>query len=161
MLQIVMALMMLLAGAGAWRAWRRSPVYSTKKTLQAAGAFLLAVAFIVVMTEWIVGEKPAGQSLVAGSILMVIVSMAAAAGGIVVVLRITDHYFVRLPASVARVHFHRRKVLGWVKRAGIGLLVVVVPFLFFPFWRILGAVFGGFYLLIALILLLSLYAKAG
>ncbi len=44
---MILALFVALSAFGAWTAWRRNPLYSTRSTLRSAAFVLLAVAAVI------------------------------------------------------------------------------------------------------------------
>jgi hypothetical protein len=153
--EIFVAIFFLLAGAGAWRAWRRNPLYSVRATLKLAGAFLAMFGVIVGLTHWI-SSAPARDPLQTTAIIVVAIALVVA-GFSAFVLTLSEGPLAQLPPSVVRMDFHRRRLRPWLWAGGVVLLAIAVPALFVSSALIL--LFAFFFLMLSSVLL-PLYFKA-
>jgi len=75
-MQIVLLIFCFLTIAGAFTAWRRSPLYSLKTTFKLIGGFLLIVAVVAATTYAIVNgavsRSPVAQGIVGFVALLVL-----------------------------------------------------------------------------------------
>jgi hypothetical protein len=131
--------------AGAWAAWRKSPLYSVKITLKLIGVTLSIVALILGAEQGVAQLQLPPNVLVVLLLAMVVV---VGTGATVLIIRITDSHVARLPASVRIVTTHRQKVHRWIFRLFIFLFVCAAAGLVLPgSWRTLPWGVGGFVLL--------------
>jgi len=159
-MQIVLPLVVLLIGFGAWRAWRRSPVYSVKTNLQLAGVILLMVAAIVALTLGGFGG-PASHPPASKAVLIVLAVLLVLAGFIAVVFRITEGRLAHLPAGANLVDIHRRRLFPWIRSTGMLLLGISGAALLVPSdWIALPLTLGALVLLLGTAALYPLYLKA-
>ena len=127
--------------AGAWAAWRKSPLYSVKITLELIGVSLSIVALFLGIARL---ELPPNVLLVLLLAMVVVVGTGATA----LIVRITDSHVARLPASLRVITTHRQKVHRWMFRLFIFLFVCAAAGFVLPgSWRMLPWGVGGFILL--------------
>jgi hypothetical protein len=157
---IFLPIFALLTAVGAWQAWRRSPLYSTKIALKMMGVTLLLAAAIGGFTLGIfsgpMSRSPAAQAIVGllGFLLLTTCAM-------VLVVRITDSHVARLPASAHLATLHRRKVQKWVWRFLVFELVSGAAAMAVPAdWQWLPLLIGGFPLLVCSPMLAIFYMMA-
>jgi len=161
---MIPVLFALLAGIGAWMAWRRNPFYSTRLTLWSAAFVLLAIAamigVLVAAVNLTIHRSPAvALSTMAAVIVFCTLSL------IFIIQAVTTPKGAKLatvlPPSAKLVHIHRQKVYKWAKFFAIllvflGILAIMIPgnakFAFFAF--------GSIALFLALILLPVMYFNA-
>jgi uncharacterized membrane protein SirB2 len=159
-MRIFLPLILLLLVLGAWRAWRRSPIYSLKTNCQLAGVFLAMVAAIVLVTLGIDGG-PAGRSSAAKIALVIPAILLLLTGAIAVTFRITDGPLAHLPRGVSVCQIHRRRLFPWVRGMTILLVIVSVTAMLVPArWMGLPLALGGLVLLLGTSILYPLYLKA-
>jgi hypothetical protein len=159
-LQIVLPLIVLLIGLGAWRAWRRSPVYSVKTNFQLAGVILLMVAAIVALTLGAFGG-PASHSATSKAVLIVLAVLLVLAGFIAVVFRITEGRLANLPPGARLLNIHRSRLFPWIRSTGVLLLAISGVALLGPSdWIALPLTLGAVVLLLGTSVLYPLYLKA-
>jgi hypothetical protein len=145
-MQIALLIFCFLTIAGAFSAWRKSPLYSVKTTLKLAGGFLLIVAVVAGATYAIVNDSLT-QSPVAEGIVGFVALMALACGASILLVRITDAHVAALPPSARLVSFNRHKVYRWIWRLVMFLLINAVAALVLPSsWKWLPVGLGGFVL---------------
>jgi Flp pilus assembly protein TadB len=132
---------------GSMAAWRASPLYSLKSTLQLVAAFLLIVAAIV-GASMAIFSGPVSRSPVAQGILGGIAFLVISIGASVSIVRITDKHVAQLPSSVKIVSLHRHKMYKWFFRMVIFLLLCAAAALVLPgSWNWGPLALGGFILL--------------
>ena len=154
----------LISAAGAWLAWRRNPLYSTRSTLRTvvfAGLAIAAVIALVVATVNLTINRP---PLVAMSALGAVI-VASTLALIFIIQAVSTPREARLttavPASAHIQRLHRRGVFGWARLFAVFVAVCAVLALVLPGdarYALLAA--GGIALLLALILLPTLYFNA-
>lgn len=125
----------LLSAVGAWMAWRRNPLYTTRSSLRTVVYVLLSIAAL--------------GGLIVGAVNLVIHRSPVVAGvtiGVVVIFGTLALIFIIqsvstpkdaqlatvLPPSAKMVHVHREKVYKWAKVFAVavvilGILAVVLP----------------------------------
>jgi hypothetical protein len=160
MVQVILVLVALLTALGAWRAWRRSPLYSVKANFQLAAIFLLMAAALAAVPLAIF-SGPVSHSPWAQAILAIVAGLALLTGSTAGILRITDGRVAQLPPSVQLVTIHRRKLHRWLWRAGVVLLIAAGAALAVPSsWRGLPLMLGGIDILLCGSVLFPLYMRA-
>jgi hypothetical protein len=154
----------LLSMAGAWIAWRRNPLYSTRSTLRSAVVVLLSVAAIIGLIVAAVNFTMNKSPVVAGITLAVVIIFGALSL-IFIIQAVTTPEAARLetvlPPSAKLVHFHRQKIYKWVKFLVIliaicGILGIVIP----GDAKYAPLTIGGLALLLAAVLLPVAYVTA-
>src|SRR5260370_36382185 len=160
-MNILLLLLVLPVGYGAWRAWRRSPVATIKTNLKVTAAVVLWVGGMVgglnlIFLLWPGDSSNSGLPMV----LTIMVPLVGCVGLIYSVLRMTDRYFVKAPKGAVRVSVHRRKLYSKWKPVAIVLAFITCPALF-PAGYIWmdAAIFDAIFLLIAAMFLIGLYIK--
>ena len=147
-MQIAMLIFCFLTMAGAFRAWRKSPLFSVKTTLKLGGAVLLIVAFVAGAIYAIVNSS-LSRSPAAELIATFVVLIALGCGASVFIVRITDAHVAALPPSARLVSFSRHKIYRWIWRLVAFLLINAAASLVLPSsWQWLPVGLGGFVLLI-------------
>jgi len=146
-MQIALLIFCCLTIAGAFSAWRKSPLYSVKTTLKLAGGFLLIVAVIAGSIYAIVNSS-LSRSPVAEGIAGFVAVIALGCGASVLIVRITDAHVAALPATARLVSFNRHKIYRWIWRLVAFLLINAVAALVLPTsWQWLPIGLGGFVLI--------------
>src|SRR5208282_5513205 len=112
-MQIALLIFCFLTIAGAFSAWRKSPLYSVKTALKLAGGFLLIVA-VVAGTTYAIVNSSLSRSPVAEVIASLAAVMALACGASILIVRITDAHVAALPPSARLVNFNRHKIYRWI-----------------------------------------------
>src|ERR1035438_7858542 len=159
-MQIALPLIAILIIFGAWRGWRRSPLYSVKTTFQIVGAFLLIVAVWVAVSLGVF-SGPLSHSPVALGILAAVAVVAVGTGASALIIRITDRHLAQVPPSAHLVTIHRGKVLRWFWRTVVYLLINAAAALLLPSsWNLLPLALGGFVLLMCGPMLMGFYMRA-
>jgi hypothetical protein len=161
---VYMVPFILLSMAGAWIAWRRNPLYSTRSTLRSAVVVLLSVTaiigLIVAAVDLTVHKSPA----VVGTTMAAVIVFGALSL-IFIIQAVSTPKAARLetvlPPLAVLVHFHRKKIYKWVKFfvifiAACGFLGIVIP----GDAKYAALVIGGLALLLATILLPVAYITA-
>jgi hypothetical protein len=130
-----LAVFALLSCVGAWFAWRRNPLYSTRSTLRSAIVVLFSIAavigLIVVAVNFTMHKSPAvaGVTLAAviifGTLSLIFIIQAVSTPT-------QAKLAVDLPPGATLLHFHRQKIYKWLKfLAGLlavcGVLAIVIP----------------------------------
>lgn len=159
-MQAVVLIFAILTVAGAWAAWRRSPIYSPKTTLKLAGALLLTVGAIVGGAIAIV-SGPITNSPTAQTVLIGVLVIGAGIGATAGIVRITDGHVAQLPAPVRIGTWQRHRIQRWIWRVVTYLLIsgaamFVVP----PMWTWLPGVPAVLVLLGGGPSLVALYMRA-
>lgn len=160
MLNIGFLLLMLLGAVGAWRQWRRSPMFSAKIAIEVVAGVAVTIAAIVgaayVMPD---PNNGASQTLAIGSYLGFIVLLTS--GLIAFIIHVSAGRVPTPPPSAPNIRVHRDKLTPWIV-GGIGLLIVLaVAVAFLPGdLKLLPITFGGLLLLLAAALLVPLYMNA-
>jgi len=145
-MQIALLIFCFLTIAGAFSAWRRSPLYSLKITLKLVGAFLLIVAVVAGTTHAIV-YGGLSRSPIAQGIAGFVALLALACASSIVIVRITDKHVAQLPPSARLVSFNRHKIYRWIWRLVVFLLINTAACLVLPSaWKWLPAALGSFVL---------------
>ena len=146
-MQIALLIFCFLTIAGAFSAWRKSPLYSVKITVKLVGSFLLIVAVVAGSTYAIV-NSPLSRSPVGEVIASLVAVLVLASGASILIVRITDAHVAALPPTARLVSFNRHKVYQWLGRLGIFLLVNAIAALVLPStWQWLPVGLGGFVLI--------------
>jgi hypothetical protein len=159
-MRIILALISLLLVLGAWRAWRRSPIYSFKTNCQLAGVFLAMVAAIATVALEINGGH-AGRSPAAKIAILIPAILLVLTGSIAATFRITDGPLPHLPRGVSVYRIHRRRLFPWIRGTTILLVILTATSLLAPTaWRGLPLALGALVLLLATSILYPLYLKA-
>ncbi len=145
-MQIALLIFCFLTIAGAFSAWRKSPLYSVKTTLKLGGGFLLIVAVVAGSIIAIVNSS-LSRSPVAEGIASLVAVIALACGASVFIVRITDAHVAALPPNARLVSFNRHKIYRWIWRLVAFLLINAVAALVLPTsWQWLPVGVGGFVL---------------
>jgi hypothetical protein len=128
---VYLAILAILSVFGSWAVWKRSPLYSTGKTLRMVGGMGLGIAGIVALDILLVNltmqKSPVVFGITMGGFVLISVF-----GMFLIARAFTKPREEPLPAGVPLVDTHRRKVYGWAKRAAIAigsfaLLGLVLP----------------------------------
>lgn len=145
-MQIALLIFCFLSIAGAFSAWRKSPLYSIKTTFKLAGGFLLIVA-VVGGSIYAVTSSSLTQSPVAEAIASFVAVIALGCGASVFIVRITDAHVAALPPTARLVSFNRHKIYRWIWRLAAFLLIDAIAALVLPSsWQWLPIGLGGFVL---------------
>jgi hypothetical protein len=145
-MQIVLLIFCFLTIAGAFTAWRRSPLYSLKTTFKLIGGFLLIVA-VVAATTYAIVNGAVSRSPVAQGIVGFVALLVLACTSSILIVRITDRHVAQLPPSARLVSFNRHKIYRWIWRLTVFLLINTAACLVLPSdWKWLPAALGGFVL---------------
>jgi hypothetical protein len=145
-MQIALLIFCFLTIAGAFSAWRKSPLYSLKTAFKLACGFLLIVA-VVAGTTYAIVNGSLSRSPVAQGIVGFVALMALACGSSIFIVRIADKHVAALPPSARLVSFNRHKVYRWVWRLVVFLLINTAACLVLPSaWKVLPAALAGFVL---------------
>ena len=115
-----LAILAILAVTGSWATWRRSPLYSTGKTLRMVGGMGLGITGIVALDILVVNltmhSPPWVMGTAMGSFILISVF------GMFLIARVfTTPKEKPLPAGMPLADLHRRKVYAWAKWAGIAI----------------------------------------
>jgi len=149
-MQIALLIFCFLSIAGAFTAWRRSPLYSLKTTFKLVGAFLLIVAIVAGTTYAFVNGALIGSPLkspVAEGIAGFVALLALACASSIFIVRITDKHVAQLPPSAMLVSFNRHKIYRWIWRLVVFLLINTAACLVLPAdWKWLPEGLGAFVL---------------
>jgi hypothetical protein len=159
-MQIVLVLFAILTIVCSFTAWRRSPLYSLKTTLKLIGAFVGIVA-VTLGATWLVLSGPLPKSPLVEGILILVAILALTIGAMVTIIRITDSHVAQLPPNVRLVTLSRHRIMVWIWRFLIFLLVMAAASLVVSgdwFWLPTGL--GGFMLLLCTPMLSILYMMA-
>ena len=159
-MQIALPLIAILIVVGAWRGWRRSPLYSPKITLQIVGVCLLIVAVWVAVSLGLF-SGPLSHSPVALGIGAAIAIVVIGTGATGLLIHITDRHVAQVPPSAHLVTIHRRKVQRWFWRTVVYLLINAAAALSLrSSWHWLPIALGGFVLLMCGPMLMGFYMRA-
>jgi hypothetical protein len=159
-MQFVLLIFAALTIVASWSAWKKSPLYSLRTTLKMIGAFLgivaLTVALVLAIVSGLFSHSPAVQA-----VLGMFAILALTIGASVTIIRITDSHVAQLPASVRLVTLHRHRIVVWIWRFLVYLLVMTAASLAVPTsWFWLPSMLGGFPLLLCGPMLAILYMMA-
>ena len=156
MLQLVFAIFLM---TGAWAAWRRNPLYSTRSTLRSAAIALLAIAGVIVLIVATVNLTANRSVAVAASALAsVIVFGTLALIFIIQAVSVPEESKpASVPHSVRLVTNNRRKVYTWLKVFAILIMAFALGGLIHGVARYVSLTLGGLALFLAIILLPVLY----
>jgi len=161
---MIAVLLALLAGAGAWMAWRRNPLYSTRTALRSAAFVLLAIAAVISVDVAVVNltihrSPTLALSAIGGAVVMSTIAL------IFIIQAISTPKEAKLgtglPPSAKVVHVHRQKIYQWAKL--LAILLVICGNLAFLLPGIYGELMwvpGGIAAALGLFGLLPLYFKA-
>lgn len=159
-MQIALLIFCFLSIAGAFAAWRRSPLYSLTITFKLIGAFLLIVAIVAAATYAIV-NGPLTRSPMAEAITALVALLALACASSIFIVRITDKHVAQLPPSARLVSFNRHKIYRWIWRLVVFLLINTAACLVLPSdWKWLPEGLAGFVLLFSGPMLFIAYMMA-
>jgi hypothetical protein len=146
-MQIALLIFCILTIAGAFSAWRKSPLYSIMTTFKLVGGFMLIVA-VVAGSIYVIANSSLSRSPVAEIIASLVAVIALGCGASVFIVRITDAHVAALPPTARLVSFNRHKVYRWIGRLGVFLLVNAIAALVLPSsWQWLPVGLGGFVLI--------------
>ena len=144
---------------GAWAAWRRSPMYSRRSTLRAAGAILLAVAGVVALVvatvhftadrSLAVELSALGVAIVGGTLFLIFFIQVATVP--------KESKPAALPHGAKLVTVNRLKFYRWLKVFAVLIAIFAIGCLLPGAARIVSLTLGGMTLLLAVILLPVLY----
>jgi hypothetical protein len=145
-MRIALLIFCFLTIAGAFSAWRRSPLYSLKTTFKLIGGFLLIVAVVAGTTQAIV-NGPLSRSPVVEAIAGFVALLALVCASSIFIVRITDKHVAQLPPSARLVSFNRHKITRWIWRLAVFLLINTAACFVLPSsWKWLPAALGSFVL---------------
>ncbi|MGO8709063.1 MAG: hypothetical protein ACLQMG_15420 [Terracidiphilus sp.] len=145
-MQLALLIFCFLTIAGAFSAWRKSPLYSVKTTVKLVGGFLLIVA-VIAGSIYAIITSPLSRSPVAEGIASLVAVIALGSGASVFIVRITDAHVAALPPSARLVSFNRHKIYRWIWRLVAFLLINAIAALVLPpAWQWLPVGLGGFVL---------------
>ena len=161
MFQVLFA---LISAVGAWVAWRRNPLYSTRSSLRSALFVLLAVAavigIIVVAVNLTIHRSPTvvfstmAAVIVFGTLSLIFIIQAVATPQ-------AGKLTTAVPPSAKLVHIHRQEIYPWAKFFAcllvfLGILAIMIP----GNAKYAVLAFGGIAVLLAAILLPVMYVTA-
>ncbi|HKN22363.1 MAG TPA: hypothetical protein VJX73_13150 [Terracidiphilus sp.] len=142
-MQIALLIFCFLTIAGAFTAWRRSPLYSLKTTFKLAGAILLIIA-TVAGTTYAIMNSALSRSPLVEIIAALAALLALTCASSIFIVRITDKHVAQLPPSARLVSFNRHKVSRWIWRLVVFLLINTAACLMLPSdWKWLPMALGG------------------
>ena len=145
-MQIALLIFCFLIIAGAFSAWRKSPLYSIKTTAKLVGGFFLIVA-VVAGTTYAIVISPLSRSPLAEIIASLVAVLVLASGASIFIVRITDAHVAALPPTARLVSFNRHKIYRWIWRLAVLLLINAIAALLLPStWQWLPVGLGGFVL---------------
>ncbi len=152
MYQLPLAFLMMF---GAWAAWRRNPMYSSRATLRTAAVTLLAIGgavLLIIATINLTAHR--SVAVVAGAMGAVIVIDSLALIFIIQAVSVPkESKPAALPHSVHLVTTNRVKVLKWLKVFAVLIAVCALGGLLPGAAGIISLTLGGFTLLLVVILL--------
>jgi hypothetical protein len=125
----------LVSAVGAWMAWRRNPLYSTRSTLRSGIYILLSIAAIIGLMVGTVNLVIDRSPLVAGVALGTVIIFGALALIFIISSVSTPKQaklITALPPTAKVVHIHRQKVYEWAKVLAITLVIVGVLAIVLP-----------------------------
>ena len=156
MIQLVFAIFMM---TGAWAAWRRNPLYSTRSTLRSAAIALLAIAGVIVLIVATVNLTANRSVAVAASALAAVIVFGTLA--LIFIIQAVsvpkESKPASVPHSVRLVTNNRRKVYTWLKVFAILIVAFALGGLIPGVARYVSLTLGGLTLFLAIILLPVLY----
>jgi hypothetical protein len=161
---MIPVLFAIIAGVGAWTAWRRNPLYSTRSALRSAVFVLLAIAavigVIVGVVNLTINRSPAVAGIAIGTVVLL-----GTLSLIFIIQSVTTPKEAKLatglPPSAKVVSLHRQKVYKWAKLSAMVLAIVGILGIAIPGdGKIIVLVPGGMALFVALITLPTAYFKA-
>jgi hypothetical protein len=155
-LQLIFAILMM---TGAWAAWRRNPLYSTRSTLRAAGIATLGIAGVIALIIAAV-NLTSGKSEAVFFSTMAVVLVFGTLALIFLIMAVTvpkESKPAALPGSVRLVSINRRKVYKWFKLFAALIAVFAMGGLVPGAARYIFLTLGGLTLFLAVILLPVLY----
>lgn len=142
-MQIALLIFCFLTIAGAFKAWRKSPLYSLETTFKLFGAILLIVA-TVAGTTYAIMNSPLSRSPLAETIAALVAVLALTCASSIFIVRITDKHVAQLPPSARLVSFNRHKVDRWIWRLVVFLLINTAACFVLPSdWKWLPMALGG------------------
>jgi hypothetical protein len=129
---VYLAILAILAVVGSWATWKRSPLYSTGKTLRMVGGMGLGIAAFVALDILVVNLTMHSSPWVMGTVMGLFI-LGSVIGMFLIARAFTTPKEKPLPAGMPLVDLHRRKVYAWAKWAGIfiggfGVLGLVLPY---------------------------------
>ena len=156
MIQLVFAIFMMI---GAWTAWRRNPLYSTRSTLRSAFIALLAIAGVIALIIAAVNLTSGKSDAVVFTTLAVVIIFGTLA--LIFIIQAVsvpkESKPAALPHSVKLVSNNRRKMVRWVKVFAVLLGICALAGLIPGAPGIISLTFGGMTLFLAIIMLPVLY----
>jgi hypothetical protein len=155
-----LAIVALLGLIGSWAAWKRSPIFSTGKTLRMVGGMGLGIGAFIALDVLVVNLTMHSSPWVMGTVMGLFI-LGSVIGMFLIARVFTKPKEKPLPAGVPLVDLHRRKVYVWAKRAGIvtgmlALLGVALP----DGFNMVAFTFAGFTAFIAAFMLPIAYIAA-
>jgi len=159
-----LAVFALLSCVGAWLAWRRNPLYSTRSTLRVVFVVGLSIAAVIGLIIAAVNFTMHKSPVVAGITLAAVIIFGTLSLIFIIQSVSTPQQAkleVTLPPGAKLVHFHRQKIYKWVKVLAImvaicGTLGIVIP----GDARYAALALGAFALFMAAVLLPVAYVTA-
>ena len=161
---MITVLLALLAGAGAWMAWRRNPLNSTRTALRSTAFVLLAIAAVISVDAAVVNltihrSPTVALSAIGGAVVMSTIAL------IFIIQAISTPKEAKLgtglPSSAKVVNFHRQRIYQWTKLLAILLVICAnLGFLLPGIYGELMWVPGSIAAVLGLFGLLPLYFKA-
>jgi len=159
-MQVFLVIFAICTIASSWAAWRRSPLYSTKITLELVAIFLLIVPTVIFGTIAIVGG-PLRNSPTAQAIFGCIAAGVIGAGATGLIIRATDAHVAQLPQSVRVLTTERHKVQRWIWRIVSYVLIAAAATWALPGdWAWLPGISGVLLLVGSAPTLMALYMRA-
>jgi hypothetical protein len=161
---MIPVLLGLLSGAGAWMAWRRNPLYSTRSALRSTAFVLLAIAAIISLNVAVVNltlHRSPNVALISIGVAVVLSTISL----IFIIQAVSTPKEAKLgldlPPSAKVVHIHRQRIYQWTKLLVILLVLCAnLAFLLPGIYGELMWVPGSVAVLLGLFGLLPLYFKA-
>jgi hypothetical protein len=126
---MIPVLFALISAVGAWAAWRRNPLYSTRSTLRSAAYVLLAIAAVIGLVVGAVNLVINRSPVVAGVTLGVVIIFGTLALIFIIQSVSTPKeakLATELPPTAKLVHVHRQKVYQWAKVFAISVVILGV-----------------------------------
>jgi hypothetical protein len=139
-----LAIVALLGVVGSWAAWKRSPLFSTGKTLRMICGMGLGIGAFIALDVLVVNLTMHSSPWVMGTVMGVFI-LGSVIGMYLIARAFTTPKEKPLPAGVPLVDLHRRKVYVWAKRAGISIGLLALLGLALPYgFNMVAYTFAGF-----------------
>jgi hypothetical protein len=161
---LFLLLIALLSAAGAWMAWRRNPLYSTRFSLRMVAFVLLAIGALIAVL--IAGVNLTAHSSPEVRVLTMGVIIVVCTLSLIAIIQTVStpkegRLMTKLPPSAKLVRVHRQKFYPWARFAAIviavlGILGVAIP----GYVKYAFLTYAVIALFLALILLPVLYYAA-